>query len=330
MRVFVTGAAGFIGSHYVRTLLSGGYPGFEDAEVTVFDKLTYAGNLDNLAPVADNPRYRFVQGDICDARPARRGAAGPRRRSSTSPPRPTSTARSPAPPTSSSPTCSARRRCSTPALRTDIPRVVHVSTDEVYGTIPEGSWTEEHLLEPNSPYSRGQGRRRPDRPLLRAHLRAERLGHPLHQQLRAVPVPGEGHPAVRHQPARRQERCRCTATGSTSATGCTSTTTAAASSWCWRRARRRDLQHRRRHRADQQGADRAAARRVRRRLGRVVLRRGPQGSRPALLAGRRASCARMGYAPQTTFEDGLAATVQWYRDNESWWRAAQGEGGAAR
>src|SRR5919112_1633240 len=65
MRIFVTGGAGFIGSHYVRTMLTGGYPGFEDAEVTVFDKLTYAGNLANLAPVADNPRYRFVQGDIC-------------------------------------------------------------------------------------------------------------------------------------------------------------------------------------------------------------------------------------------------------------------------
>jgi dTDP-glucose 4,6-dehydratase len=52
MRILVTGGAGFIGSHYVRTLLSGGYPGFEDAEVTVFDKLTYAGNLANLAPVA--------------------------------------------------------------------------------------------------------------------------------------------------------------------------------------------------------------------------------------------------------------------------------------
>jgi dTDP-glucose 4,6-dehydratase len=66
MRILVTGGAGFIGSHYVRTLLSGGYPGYEAAEVTVYDKLTYAGNRANLAPVQDSPRYTFVQGDICD------------------------------------------------------------------------------------------------------------------------------------------------------------------------------------------------------------------------------------------------------------------------
>jgi dTDP-glucose 4,6-dehydratase len=45
MRILVTGGAGFIGSHYVRTLLGGGYPGFEDARVTVLDELSYAGNL---------------------------------------------------------------------------------------------------------------------------------------------------------------------------------------------------------------------------------------------------------------------------------------------
>src|SRR5260370_30437926 len=67
MRILVTGGAGFIGSHYVRTLLDGLYPGYEHAHVTVLDKLTYAGNLANLEPVAASPRFSFVRGDICDA-----------------------------------------------------------------------------------------------------------------------------------------------------------------------------------------------------------------------------------------------------------------------
>ena len=64
MRVLVTGGAGFIGSHYVRQVLTDAYPAFAGAEVTVYDKLTYAGNLDNLASVSDSPRYRFVRGDL--------------------------------------------------------------------------------------------------------------------------------------------------------------------------------------------------------------------------------------------------------------------------
>ena len=58
VRILVTGGAGFIGSHYVRTMLSGGYPGFQDAAVTVLDNLTYAGNLANLDPVSASPRLR--------------------------------------------------------------------------------------------------------------------------------------------------------------------------------------------------------------------------------------------------------------------------------
>ena len=61
MKLFVTGGAGFIGSNYVRHVLAN-----TDDSVTVFDALTYAGNLANLADIADDPRYRFVHGDICD------------------------------------------------------------------------------------------------------------------------------------------------------------------------------------------------------------------------------------------------------------------------
>lgn len=62
-KILVTGAAGFIGSAFVRYIMRT----LPDVEVVAFDKLTYAGNLENLAPVADDPRYHFVQGDICDA-----------------------------------------------------------------------------------------------------------------------------------------------------------------------------------------------------------------------------------------------------------------------
>jgi dTDP-glucose 4,6-dehydratase len=152
MRVLVTGAAGFIGSHYVRSMLSGDYPGFEDAEVTVFDKLTYAGNLENLAPVADSPRYRFVHGDICDPVQVAEAVAGH-----------DIVVNFAAESHVDRSIYGAAEFVVTNVLgaqtlfdacvRASIGRVVHVSTDEVYGTIPEGSWTEEHILEPNSPYS---------------------------------------------------------------------------------------------------------------------------------------------------------------------------------
>jgi dTDP-glucose 4,6-dehydratase len=63
MKLLVTGGAGFIGSAFVRLLLSGR----SSIELVNLDKLTYAGNLENLEPVAADPRYRFVRGDICDA-----------------------------------------------------------------------------------------------------------------------------------------------------------------------------------------------------------------------------------------------------------------------
>ncbi|MDX6209099.1 MAG: dTDP-glucose 4,6-dehydratase [Frankiales bacterium] len=152
MRVLVTGGAGFIGSHYVRTLLSGGYQGVRVDRVTVYDKLTYAGTLANLEPVATDPRYGFVHGDIVD--PAALEAALPGHDVVVNFAAETHVDRSITGAadfvvTNVLGTQTLLEAC----LRTSIGRVLHVSTDEVYGSIAEGSWTEESPLLPNSPYS---------------------------------------------------------------------------------------------------------------------------------------------------------------------------------
>ncbi|SEP52702.1 dTDP-glucose 4,6-dehydratase [Amycolatopsis saalfeldensis] len=152
MRVLVTGGAGFIGSHYVRQALTGAYPTLGDAEVVVLDKLTYAGNRANLDPVAADPRLRFVPGDICDAELVTglmrgvdlvvhfaaeshvdRSILGSADFVLTN--------------------VLGTQTLLQAALEAGVGKFVHVSTDEVYGSIADGSWSEEHVLEPNSPYS---------------------------------------------------------------------------------------------------------------------------------------------------------------------------------
>lgn len=152
MRILIAGGAGFIGSHYVRSLLTGAYPAYSDADVTVVDKLTYAGNQANLDPVADSPRYRFVQADICDA--AAMADVVPGHDVVVNFAAETHVDRSivGAPDfvlTNVLGTQTLMQAC----LEAGVPRVLQVSTDEVYGSIPSGSWTEISLLEPNSPYS---------------------------------------------------------------------------------------------------------------------------------------------------------------------------------
>ncbi len=147
MKLFVTGAAGFIGSNYVRHVLSS-----TDDEITVFDALTYAGNLSSLADVADDPRYRFVRGDICDRDAVRSAMVGHDAvvhfaaeshvdRSIVDPDTFVRT------------NCLGTNVLCDVARHVEVDRFLHISTDEVYGSIEEGSFVETDRLGPRSPYS---------------------------------------------------------------------------------------------------------------------------------------------------------------------------------
>src|SRR6202046_1730657 len=152
MRILVTGGAGFIGSHYVRTLLSGGYPGYEDAQVTVYDKLTYAGNLANLAPVSDNRRYAFFRGDICDRETLAEVLPGHDAVINFAAETHVDRSIAGAADFVAANVAGVQlllRAC----LDAGVHRVVQVSTDEVYGSVTDGSWSEDAPLEPNSPYA---------------------------------------------------------------------------------------------------------------------------------------------------------------------------------
>jgi dTDP-glucose 4,6-dehydratase len=148
VRVLVTGGAGFIGSNFIRYLLRT-HP---DDDVVNLDKLTYAGNVQNLVEVAGDPRYRFVHGDICDGKLVRdvmRGVDAVVNLAAA-----THVDRSLMEPDE--------------FLRTDvfgvftlleavrelgIPRFLQIGTDEVYGSVAEGSARETDPLRPANPYA---------------------------------------------------------------------------------------------------------------------------------------------------------------------------------
>jgi dTDP-glucose 4,6-dehydratase len=152
MKLLVTGGAGFIGSNFVRMALTDKFPDFNVEQLTVLDLLTYAGDEENLKPVASDKRYKFVKGDIRDLELAKklmqdadqvvhfaaeshvdRSIEGGSEFVSTN--------------------VMGTQVLLDAARSTNIKRFVHVSTDEVYGSISEGSWPEDHPLLPNSPYS---------------------------------------------------------------------------------------------------------------------------------------------------------------------------------
>ncbi len=147
-KLLITGGAGFIGSNFVHYMLAR-YP---QLEIVVLDALTYAGNLDNLADIAADPRYTFLEGNICDAEAVQQAMQG----------------------------CDAVVNFAAEthvdrsiheggvfvetdvrgvfvlceeARRQKVTRFLHISTDEVYGSIPVGHFKETDALNPSSPYS---------------------------------------------------------------------------------------------------------------------------------------------------------------------------------
>ena len=148
----MTGGAGFIGSHYVRSVLSGAWGMGQPEKVVVLDELTYAGNLANLDPVKDDPRLRFVHGDICDSPlvdDLMGGADAVVHFAAESHVDRSIQGSGDFVRTNVVGTDTLLEA----ALRRGVDKFVHVSTDEVYGSIAAGSWTEDEPLLPNSPYS---------------------------------------------------------------------------------------------------------------------------------------------------------------------------------
>lgn len=148
MKLLVTGGAGFMGSHFVRYILNK-YP---DYSVVNLDKLTYAGNLDNLLDIASDPRYTFIQGDIADESIVQDVVTGIDAVINYA--AETHVDRSIQEPRSFAITDVIGTLTLLQAVRDHkISRYIQISTDEVFGSITEGKAKENSPFEPNSPYS---------------------------------------------------------------------------------------------------------------------------------------------------------------------------------
>ncbi len=148
----MTGGAGFVGSHYVRSVLGDAWGSERPDSVVVLDRLTYAGNPANLAPVRDDPRLQVVVGDVVDSGLVRRltsdvdavvhfAAESHVDRSIEHAAAFVTT------------NVLGTQTLLDAALDAGVQRFVHVSTDEVYGSIDVGAWDEQARLDPSSPYS---------------------------------------------------------------------------------------------------------------------------------------------------------------------------------
>ncbi|WP_086757166.1 dTDP-glucose 4,6-dehydratase [Streptomyces griseiscabiei] len=320
MRILVTGGAGFIGSAYVRALLDGAYPGTSDVRVTVVDSLTYAGNRANLP--ARHDRLDFVEGDICDlpllleVLPGHDAVAHFAAESHVD--------RS---------LVSAAEFVRTNVIGTQnlldacratgVPRLLHVSTDEVYGSVAEGSWTERSPLLPNSPYAASKAA---SDLMARAAWRTHGLqvsvtrcsnNYGPHQHpekviplfatnlLEGRPVPLYGDGANVREWLHVEDHCRALHLVLTEGRAGEVYNVGGGNELTNLELTERLLAL--------CGADRSMITRVADRKGHDL--------RYSLDAGKIRD--ELGFEPAIGLDEGLAATIAWYGDNPDWWKAAK-------
>ncbi|WP_433338884.1 dTDP-glucose 4,6-dehydratase [Spirillospora sp. CA-294931] len=315
-RVLVTGGAGFIGSHYVRTLVSGGYPAWAGAAVTVLDKLTYSGNLANLEPVEGG--FTFVRGDIGDAALLADLLGGHDVVVNFA--AETHVDRSIADGDAFTLTnVVGTHRLAQACLDASVRVLVHVSTDEVYGSIAAGSWTEDAPISPSSPYSAAKaGGDLLALAMARTHgldVRVTRCGNnygPYQYPEKVIPlfvtnllegrkVPLYGDGGNERDWIHADDHCR----------GIQLVAERGAPGEVYHIAGSAELTNRRlterllaaldlgwdmvEHVPDRKGHDRRYS------LDDTKLR-------------------RLGYRPALAFDDGLADTIRWYQDHPDWWK----------
>ena len=151
MRLLITGVAGFIGSRFAEVMLEQG-PALGYDEFVLVDALTYSGRLENLEAVLPDPRVRFIHASINDAAAMDAAMEGVNAVVHLAAESHVDRSIAGAAPFFVTNVLGTQQLLES-ARRSGVQRFVHVSTDEVYGSIDEGSWREDHVLAPNSPYS---------------------------------------------------------------------------------------------------------------------------------------------------------------------------------
>ena len=319
MKLLVTGGAGFIGSHFVRSVLGGTLPGLAGASVTVLDKLTYAGTFASLGPVAHHRRLDFVPGDVCDPALVDTVVRGH-----------DAIVHFAAESHVDRSIRAAAEFASTNVVGTQVlldaagrhgtGRFLHVSTDEVYGSIDTGAWTERSPISPTSPYAASKAAS--DLLALAAHRThglpvvvtrsANNYGPYQHPEKliprfvtnllegRTVPLYGDGT-QVRDW-LHVDDHCRATALALLDGKV----------GEVYHVGGNRELTNR-----ELTGMLLAACDAGWDRVVTVADRKG-HDQRYALDDDRIRH--ELGYRPRVDFDSGLAKTVQWYRDNPDWWR----------